>query len=708
MKAKRLLFCIVLFVLSFTIARAQTVSISGTIYDDANGLTDNAVNGIPLAYVYAHVFDPVTGIVIATVSIPATSTYSFTGLTPNTTYGVAVSIQKPIVGNPRPSNLENLISKVYTGEGVATQGDGVPDGVTYVSLGTQDLSGVNFGIDSLPRAYIVSSAQINPGSTNQAQVPTLIGDDPEDGLYNGISGTNTVMINSLPTTGILYYKGVPVVAGDIIHNYIPAQLTLDPPNGNVTVKFTYRTVDAAGQLSDQQFDPMGVYSKYDAPAEVTMSFSAPPPTISGRVFHDANGLSDNTVNGQPSNSTEGQFPQGAIYIRIYSPCRGGLCYQQQAVAADGTYSIQVLANTTYSVRITDNFTCNQYCGLYGARTVGEHIGNGPGSDSTADGQIQVAVSADPVAEVNFGFEYQPVANDITIASQPNPLGTTKVQVPTLTGSDPDDGLYNGISGTNTVKIYPVVNDNYVVGYGPVYGILYYDGIPVTNGQVITNYNPAKLTLDPKDGNVTVKFQYRQIDAAGVESYFPATVTMPFSDTVSQLDFGDASDTYSTSLFNNGPRHTIVDGLRIGTLVDAEGSGQFNGNQFDESATGDNVNGLNDEDGIASFPTLSARQTAYSVAVAITNTTGADATLSGWIDFNRDQTFSNSERTQMIVPTGATSVTLTWANIPWSGGQFGLVGGSFARFRLASVASEVDNPTDQAFSGEVEDYALTIQ
>ena len=220
MKAHRLLFCIVLFVLSFTIARAQGITISGTIYNDPNGLTDHTINGTPKGGYFTYLFDPASGTVISTTMLNL-STYSFTGLAPNSIYNIAISSQLPIVGQPKPSNSQMLHVFTFTGEGATPAGDGTPNGVTSVSLGTQDVANVNFGINFLPTAYRVESTLANPGGITKVQVPTLKGFDSEDGNYNGVSGTNTIIINSLPAEGLLYYQDVPVAVGDTIHNYIP-------------------------------------------------------------------------------------------------------------------------------------------------------------------------------------------------------------------------------------------------------------------------------------------------------------------------------------------------------------------------------------------------------------------------------------------------------------------------------------------------------
>ena len=73
--------------------------------------------------------------------------------------------------------------------------------------------------------------------------------------------TNTVVIVTLPDDGILYYQGVPVTAGEVIPNYDPASLTLDPAfEGAGTVDFNFEIEDSAGEASP-------------APATITINFT---------------------------------------------------------------------------------------------------------------------------------------------------------------------------------------------------------------------------------------------------------------------------------------------------------------------------------------------------------------------------------------------------------------------------------------------------
>ena len=89
---------------------------------------------------------------------------------------------------------------------------------------------------------------------------------------------------------------------------------------------------------------------------------------------------------------------------------------------------------------------------------------------------------------------------------------------------------------------------------------------------------------------------------------------------------------------------------------------------------------------------------------MTNTTGAAATLYGWIDYNANGVFDNAtERASVAVPNGTNNgiVTLVFPAVP-----SGFTGTTYARFRLSTDAAAA-NPTGAASDGEVEDYRVTI-
>ncbi len=178
-----------------------------------------------------------------------------------------------------------------------------------------------------------------------------------------------------------------------------------------------------------------------------------------------------------------------------------------------------------------------------------------------------------------------------------------------------------------------------------------------------------------------------------------------------VDFGDAPDiafgtgvgNYNTLSTDNGPQHTIVVGLKMGANVDGDGGALQNA-----AANADDVNGAlpDDEDGLTNpaadlVLTIGAQPT---VNVRVTNTTGAAATLYGWIDVNADGVFDNAtERASIAVPNGTNNLikTLTFPAVPT-----GFTGTTYARFRLSTDVSAA-NPTGTASDGEVEDYRVTI-
>ena len=185
------------------------------------------------------------------------------------------------------------------------------------------------------------------------------------------------------------------------------------------------------------------------------------------------------------------------------------------------------------------------------------------------------------------------------------------------------------------------------------------------------------------------------------------------------DYGDAPDTsagtgtgnYQTLAANGGPQHAIVSGLQIGTAPDSDSDGFANGSDANSNATDDDSEGTADE-GSITFGALETGDTNYSLnSIAVTNTTGGNATLFGWIDFDQNGSFDEDERATATVINGTTTANLSWSSLP------GIVSGTtYARFRLAASADltagsngGVDEASlGTAASGEVEDYQLTIE
>lgn len=162
------------------------------------------------------------------------------------------------------------------------------------------------------------------------------------------------------------------------------------------------------------------------------------------------------------------------------------------------------------------------------------------------------------------------------------------------------------------------------------------------------------------------------------------------------DFGDAPDTYRTSLTADGPRHAVIPGLTLGTLVDFETDGEPS-----SDARGDDETGRADEDGVSGEITVVAGDET-TVSVRATNTTGAAAILAGWIDLDGNGVFDAAELVSVAVPanSGTATYMLTFpAGITETD--------TFARFRLLPGGTSTIVPTGSATAGEVEDYPVAV-
>ncbi|WP_261165378.1 DUF11 domain-containing protein [Microbacterium sp. Marseille-Q6965] len=162
------------------------------------------------------------------------------------------------------------------------------------------------------------------------------------------------------------------------------------------------------------------------------------------------------------------------------------------------------------------------------------------------------------------------------------------------------------------------------------------------------------------------------------------------------DFGDAPNSYRTDLATDGPRHTIVQGLTIGTAIDFDPDGQPA-----SGADGDDLNRIADEDGIAE-PIVVTVGDETTVTVSATNATAAAATLAGWIDLDGSGTFDAGELVTVAVP--ANSGTAPY-ELTFPAGT--VTADTFARFRLFPADVTTFAPTGAATAGEVEDHPVTV-
>ena len=332
---------------------------------------------------------------------------------------------------------------------------------------------------------------------NDATEPGI--DNVTVNLYDGAGA----LVATTTTAGGGLYSFPNLVSGDYVVEVVPpaGYLVTDKSQGGNTaedsdIDTTSHKTDTITLGTDQDRTDIdaGVYT----------------PVISGNVFQDGDGDADVDASTGTISAPDG------VQLHATLLDSNGVAIATTPIAADGSYSFGaadgVRANTNYSVVLatTANATASDLPANW--NNTGENINSaGAGNDGTDNGLIAVSVATADVPQVDFGINKKPVAQDKTEPSQLNPGGTIQVQVPDLNVTDEEDGTPTTI----TIKTLPTN------------GTLYYDGTPVTAGQVIPNFDSNKLTVDPDDGNQIITFDYTTTDADNIESD-PATVTMPFT------------------------------------------------------------------------------------------------------------------------------------------------------------------------------------
>lgn len=162
-----------------------------------------------------------------------------------------------------------------------------------------------------------------------------------------------------------------------------------------------------------------------------------------------------------------------------------------------------------------------------------------------------------------------------------------------------------------------------------------------------------------------------------------------TDEPATIDFGDAPDSYGTTLDSNGARHEMDEVTWLGSSVDGDYLAAQSPDS-DDSVTSD------DEDGVGF---VTALEPGLDSVIAVTASTSGY--LSAWFDWNDDDDFSDEGEqviTDKSLVAGLNSLVIT---VPFGA----TVGDTWSRFRFSQQ-------TGLAYyggstSGEVEDHVATV-
>jgi Secretion system C-terminal sorting domain len=251
-------------------------------------------------------------------------------------------------------------------------------------------------------------------------------------------------------------------------------------------------------------------------------------TISGTLFRDANGLTDNKVNGTPMGTVAGN----TMYAYL-TDVTGKVAHRTTVNATTGNYvfvGADVITNytlqvSTMSVNVGDVPPSD--IGLAGftdswantGDTYGRNNLAGAGIKSgIATGSVQITTLTSNIDSVNVAIETLPESDNKTLHYGANEVGVQYPITGGLTGSDAEDLI---LGAGKTYKITEL----------PIGSVLYYNNIEVLLNQVITSFNPALLVIDPDNRTSYATFKFAARDAAGLYDETPATVIMTWSSVV---------------------------------------------------------------------------------------------------------------------------------------------------------------------------------
>lgn len=203
-----------------------------------------------------------------------------------------------------------------------------------------------------------------------------------------------------------------------------------------------------------------------------------------------------------------------------------------------------------------------------------------------------------------------------------------------------------------------------------------------------------------ESNVAGSVSTGDKDGNSRNSFDQIGVTLVEGETTSRNDFLDSGvrDYGDFASFGDAASFT-TSLLRIGAEVDAEPSARKN-----SSATGDDLDGVPDDEDGMSLPGVLAQGASSSLSVTVTNLLAADAYLNVWVDFNGDGTAGAGEQIASNLPVspGAEGEVRV---LPFAVPLTAMVGEVGVRARLTTAPGPgFANVND---TGEVEDHLLTI-
>ncbi|RYY84932.1 MAG: hypothetical protein EOO15_18235, partial [Chitinophagaceae bacterium] len=316
-------------------------------------------------------------------------------------------------------------------------------------------------------------------------------------------------------------------------------------------------------------------------------------SISGNIFHDANGLTDATVNANGSPIVTANFAYAVLVNQST-----GLSVASQGISAGGAYNFGTVDAGNYFIYIRNAAVTNGTAissstyptspggGVY--KSVGENFGADAGNDGLTDGKIVITIGSTSVINANFGIEIPPTTTSTTINSVANPGGFNNYTVPVSGGFTyaDEDGTVSSI----TITSFPT-GANYIRLNGTIY----------TNGGTC----PPQSACTAWPGTVVVPAANIAAIAVDPTATGATSVVIPFR----------ANDNGALQDINASPNSVTINFIAQAVPITVSGN------------VWDDVNGNAVKDAPEQYTNVaSAGQTLYALLVQTTNTYSGAPTI----------------------------------------------------------------------------------
>lgn len=226
--------------------------------------------------------------------------------------------------------------------------------------------------------------------------------------------------------------------------------------------------------------------------------------------------------------------------------------------------------------------------------------------------------------------------------------------------------------------------------------------PFTSGTTVS------ITMFPGSGTITaagtraIRIRMSSVGDMGPTGAAPdGEVEDHFLKVVTGLDFGDLPSPYATTTAANGARHVGSPDIFLGNVAPDLSQDVSPG---PSTADADDADGLDDEDSIRISTLYPVRGSYFTVPVSVTNFGNVPGRVFGFIDWNADGDFDDTDETVSDDVWASTGPSMNWLHFraPETASTTNPVA-----FRIRISTVEELSATGLAPDGEVEDYLLTV-